>query len=234
MPIPVPRRRAPRRGRGPRPRSVASQRERAEHTPSDVEEIERLAVAAIALDEQIGVTEEFITLADLLSFAQPQVVVPTPPIVTSPLGENPLTTPTPISPGAPGDYSYVAEAQRRRPQNLGRSDLGGLAVNTYQLQMAVAQAFGIRPGNIGGRQGRGWRSDHPTGHAIDIPGSGERGQQIADWCIARASTYLLKYVIFNHRIRYPGRGWKASHPAASLPRAGVDAYHLRHVHVSTY
>lgn len=181
----------------------------------------------IDMDEPLEVMDEFMTLAALLSFATstPQAVAPTF------LDMTPTSTSTP---GGGGDASYVPGAQSDRGSNPARSDLGGLAVNTYQLKMAVAESFGIKPGSIGGRSYRPYKSDHTTGHAIDIPGSGARGQVIADWVIARASTYKVKYIIFNHRIWYPGRGWQPYTPSASVRGFASDPYHERHVHVSTY
>jgi hypothetical protein len=131
-----------------------------------------------------------------------------------------------------GDVSYVASAKGQ--SNPARSDLAGLAVNTYQLRQDVGGAFGIKPTSIGGRAYRPYKSDHTTGHAIDVPASGAKGDAIAAWVIARASTYSVKYIIFNWQIWYPGRGWKRYSPSSAVTGFASDPGHTRHVHVSTY
>jgi hypothetical protein len=218
MPLVVPQPRRPGRRRGapapkPTPRDPASQ-----HSPFEAERIDFVASLATLLDDQIEVVEDPLTQSMLLDFALQPLIVP---------ASSPATNTT-------GDASYVGEAQKGTGSNPARSDLGGLAENTYQLKMAVAAAFQIKPGSIGGRAYRPYKSDHTTGHAIDIPGAGDRGDLIAAWVVERASEYKVKYIIFNYRIWYPGRGWKPYNPSSAVKGFASDAGHVHHVHVSTY
>lgn len=220
MPIysPKPSRRQRGRRSQPAPRPVRPENEI--HDRRDAERIEELASLSLDTESPIETIEEFLTVADLLSFAASTSL--------QPLVEIPNFAPT----SATGDTSYVADAQGE--SNPALSSLGGLAQNTYDLKMAVAQAFSISPKSIGGRAYRPYRSDHTTGHAIDIPGSGDRGQAIADWVITQAARYKVKYIIFNYRIWYPGKGWQRYNPSSGVRGFASDAGHVRHVHVSTY
>jgi hypothetical protein len=224
MPIVVPRvSRSPRRG--PSRQFIPVQREGAAdapHSNSDAEELDRVISLSIFPDEQIEVVDDFVTVAALILFAQ-EASAPALPSLPAP-------TETTLLP----DASYVPKAQRDSGSNPARSDLGGLAENTYQLKMAVARQFQISPGSIGGRAYRPYKSDHTTGHAIDIPGSGARGDSIAAWVIPQTPAYKVKYIIFNHRIWYPGRGWQPYTPSKQVISFSSDPYHERHVHVSTY
>lgn len=225
MPIIVPKTgRSPKRG--PSRQFIPVQRDGASdtvHSNSDAEILDAVASLSIHLDDPIEVTDDFATIASLISMAQEQ---------SNPALPGVAVTPSASVVGA--DASYVSGAQQDSGNNPARADLGGIAANTYQLKMDVAKAFGISPGSIGGRAYRPYKSDHTTGHAIDIPGSGERGQSIADWVIERLSTYKVKYIIFNHRIYYPGRGWQTYNPSKAVQGFTGDPYHERHVHVSTY
>jgi len=194
------------------------------HSRSASEEIDYTAEAGVGtLDDPLEVLDEFLTTAMLIEFAMTPSVLD----VSSLL-------PSVLSPGSGGggDYSYVEGAAGA--DNPARSDLGGLAANTYALKVAVADQFQIKVGSIGGRAYRPYRSDHTTGHAIDIPGSGQRGQAIADWVITVAAAYRVKYIIFNYRIWYPGKGWRPYNPSSGVRGFSGDAGHVRHVHVSTY
>jgi hypothetical protein len=184
------------------------------------ERLDEVASRSIDLAYADDVTAEIVTIAELIAFA----TVPT-------LAPPPLTAGSFI---VPGDGTYVVEAQKLSSNNPARSDLDGLAQNTYQLKVDVGSAFGISLGSIGGRAYRPYKSDHTTGHAIDIPGTSSRGDAIAAWVVERASTYRVKYIIFNYRIWYPGKGWKAYNPSSSVKGFASDAGHVRHVHVSTY
>lgn len=220
MGIPVPKvsRRTVRRG--PQPQTVRPENESI-HGRS-AEKIDEAASLSVDLDEQVEVVSELLTIADLLAFAA----------VTPKQAEATLLPGSFASPAT--DTSYVAAAQSASKSNGARSDLGGLAANTYELKMTVANLFGIKPGSIGGRAYRPYRSDHTTGHAIDIPGSGDRGQQIADWVITVAAQFKVKYIIFNRRIWYPGKGWQVYNVPKAVDSFASDGAHTRHVHVSTY
>lgn len=223
MPLPVPiQRSSGGRRRGPSP---IRQRNENLHPPREAERIDQIASLT---SDRIETVAENLTLADLLAFAETPTTK-TPEI--QPLTPGSFTPPTSSSPGS---TDYVAAAIAAHPGNLARNDLGGLAVNAYQLGIDVGAAFGISPKDIGGRAYRPYKSDHTTGHARDIPGAGDRGLAIADWVIARAATYKVKYIIFNYRIWYPGKGWKAYNPSSAVVGFASDAGHVHHVHVSVY
>lgn len=217
MPFVAPAPRRPPRRRRATPQRPPLHDQRTEHSTFTSEQIDIAARIVGQLDDPLEVMEEFVTQAMLLDFANQPILVPQ--------GSTAVTT-------TPGDASYVPDAQSK--DNPARADLGGLAQNTYDLKMAVAAAFQIKPGSIGGRAYRPYKSDHTTGHAIDIPGSGERGDAIAAWVIERAAIYKVKYIIFNYRIWYPGKGWKTYTPSSAVKGFASDAGHVRHVHVSTY
>lgn len=220
MPFTTPPPKRPRRRGQPAARPIRRENSNI-HSTKESEATDFLASLSIDLSAPIDVTEELLTIADLLTFAAPTN----------------FTTDAPLLAGSfttTSDSSYVLEAQKGSSSNPARSDLNGLAPNAYQLGIDVAAAFSIKPSSIGGRAYRPYRSDHTTGHARDIPGSGERGQAIADWVVARASTYKVKYIIFNYRIWYPGKGWQVYNPSSSVRGFASDAGHVRHVHVSVY
>lgn len=219
MPLIAPQpRRPPRRRRATKKK--APLHPVAVHTTNEAERVDYTASLNTKLDDRIEVVDEFLTMSMLLDFALQPIMMP----MASPIAAD--------TSGSGGDASYVPGAQGA--DSPARSDLGGLSLITYQLKMAVAAAFQISPGSIGGRAYRPYKSDHTTGHAIDIPGSGARGDTIAAWVIERAPIHKVKYIIFNHRIWYPGRGWKPYTPSQSVINFASDPYHERHVHVSTY
>jgi len=223
MPLVVPgggkppsRRRRDQRPQGPRRENESI------HSPVASEKQDEAASLSTDLGQSLDVMAELLTVADLLSFATTTI------ISAPPLTGGSFTLPT------VNDGSYVKDAQAGAGQNPARSDLDGLAENTYALKMAVAEAFTMKPGSIGGRAYRPYKSDHTTGHALDIPGSGDKGQVIAQWVIERAAQFKVKYIIHADRIWYPGKGWQTYTPSGAVTGFASDARHLRHVHVSTY
>lgn len=225
MPIPVPGsgRASPRRRQPPRPQGPRRENESI-HSSVAAERLDETASLSIDTSSSIDVIAELLTVGDLLTFATDTLTITSAPA---------LTTASFAQPGN-SDSSYVKDAQAGAGSNPARSDLDGLAPNTYALKMAAAQAFTLKPGSIGGRAYRPYKSDHTTGHAIDIPGSGDQGQVIAQWVIDRAAQYKVKYIIHADRIWYPGKGWQAYNPSSAVSGFASDARHLRHVHVSTY
>lgn len=192
------------------------------HSRRVSEEIDDVAErGAAGINDPIEVIDEFLATALLIQFAM------TPAPLTADLLPSSFTAGP-----ATSDYSYVKDAAAA--DNPAQADLGGLAPNTYALKVKVAEQFQIKVGSIGGRAYRPYRSDHTTGHAIDIPGSGARGQAIADWVTTVAAAYKVKYIIFNYRIWYPGKGWQSYNPSSGVRGFSSDAGHVRHVHVSTY
>ncbi|WP_168581668.1 hypothetical protein [Gephyromycinifex aptenodytis] len=79
---------------------------------------------------------------------------------------------------------------------------------------------GFRPGN--------GRSDHHSGHALDVMVTGRDGDRIADWVRANARQLNVKYVIWQQGYWQPGMsGYR---PMAD--RGSVTANHWDHVHIS--
>lgn len=235
MPFAIPRsgggRGDTRRAPAPRPAASPTTNSANLHSPRDLTDIDNLVSLSANLNEQIETTSELLTITNLLEFASRQSAFTT----TPPLTSGSFNAPTTSDDGqSGGDASYVAAAQAASGNNPARSDLDGLAPNTYQLKMDIGAAFGINTSSIGGREYRPYKSDHTTGHAIDVPGQGDHGNVIAAWGIARAELYKLKYVIFNYRIWYPGRGWKTYNPPKAVLDFASDAGHVHHVHFSTY
>ena len=104
----------------------------------------------------------------------------------------------------------------------------GLRGNAVPVYCAVRTTFGIT--NIGGY--RAGAMDHGTGHAVDAMIGTNRalGDSVADYFIANASTYRIKYLIWRQRIWMPGSGtWRAM-----SDRGSVTANHYDHVHISVY
>lgn len=216
MPFSVPPRRRPQW----QPRPVTARSSRNFHPPKDTEEIDAAATAVERALLPIAVVAELTTLGDLVSWA------------ATASSQAPTLLEGTFAQPKSADASYVASAANQ--DNPARADLDGLAENTWLLKQAASRQFSIAPRSIGGRAYRPYKSDHTTGHAIDIPGSGEHGKQIAEWVVTVASQFKVKYVIHNKMIWYPGRGWLPYNPSAAVTGFSSDALHLRHVHVSTY
>jgi len=84
----------------------------------------------------------------------------------------------------------------------------------------------------------GWRSwgadktGHPAGLALDIPAGRDLGDRVATWATDNAGALGIKYVIWQQRIWYPGKGWAPMSPKSGDTGSGYDPNHLRHVHLS--
>lgn len=125
--------------------------------------------------------------------------------------------------------SYMAQSlafQKQMAQGAqggtGSGSAKGLSPNAAQWQAYAKSQWGVTVG--------GWRahgsvpnSDHPKGLAIDIMSSGGLGNRIANEFVSNASQRGVSYVIYNHQIWSPGRGWHPYH--------GPNP-HTDHVHVS--
>lgn len=80
--------------------------------------------------------------------------------------------------------------------------------------------------DLGGVAGRGGRSDHPNGFAVDVMARGERGDRIAACVLANRKELGVDYVLWKQRANY-GDGWER------MPDRGDDtANHRDHVHIS--
>lgn len=85
----------------------------------------------------------------------------------------------------------------------------------------------------------GWRasaadmSGHPAGLALDLQVGSDvnLGNKVAAYFIQNASALQVKYLIWQQRSWYPGKGWKAMATVAG-EAPGYDPNHKRHVHVS--
>lgn len=117
---------------------------------------------------------------------------------------------------------------------------GGLGPAAASLRAAIVQAFGIR--NIGGYANRniagtGKKSDHATGHAVDVmianwqSAAGKaQGNKVASYMVNNASKFGMKYVIWDSKIN-SGSGWRPyKHPGGNSP----TLQHKDHVHGSVY
>jgi hypothetical protein len=117
----------------------------------------------------------------------------------------------------------------QRQLALGASGMGGggggtgkETPNTAQWMQYAQQRWGVTVG--------GWRahgsvpnSDHPKGRAIDIMSSGGLASSIANDFVSQAGSRGVSYVIWNHNIWTPARGWH---------RYSGPNPHTDHVHVS--
>lgn len=94
------------------------------------------------------------------------------------------------------------------------------------VRSRVAVQFGLY--DIGGyRPGQG-RSDHHSGHALDVMVRGHRGDEVAEWFRANAGPLNVKYVIWKQGYWHPGMsGYR---PMAD--RGSETANHYDHVHIS--
>lgn len=96
--------------------------------------------------------------------------------------------------------------------------------------------------SFGGVGARGNKSDHPSGHAVDLmipawqtPAGKALGSQVAAWYVANGEAMHAKYVIWDSRINtLDGRGWRPYvNPQCSTAfRCGSTLQHRDHVHVS--
>lgn len=84
----------------------------------------------------------------------------------------------------------------------------------------------------------GWRSwgadktGHPAGLALDVPAGRDLGDRVATWATENADVLGIKYVIWQQRIWYPGKGWAPMSAKSGDTGSGYDPNHLRHVHLS--
>jgi Transglycosylase SLT domain len=138
--------------------------------------------------------------------------------------------PTPAAgPKPPRDGRFVA------PDNPSYLRLTPTAKHLYET---VWRTFKIT--SIGG-----WRSvgsvegsDHPHGRALDVmipyPSASGRvvGWRIANWSVAGADRYDVKYVIFNGRIWTRSRGWHGYRHPSDPCNCNPTLRHDDHVHIS--
>lgn len=109
--------------------------------------------------------------------------------------------------------------------------LGAVKDHVREAAGALIDRFGLA--SISGW--RSWGADktgHPAGLALDVPASRTLGDQVATWATDNAAALGIKYVIWQQRIWYPGKGWEAMAPKAGDTGSGYDPNHLRHVHLS--
>lgn len=123
----------------------------------------------------------------------------------------------------------VSSGGYSKPKSAGSTGSGsgswGLRPRAAAATHTLANMFHISAGNVGGFANRNiagtsTKSDHAFGLAADFMGA---HQNLADYAVHHAGALHVKYVIFNHRIWSPARGWHAY--------TGVNP-HTDHVHVS--
>ena len=102
----------------------------------------------------------------------------------------------------------------------------GLVPAAAAVYSAVRSTFGIT--NIGGMRPGDW-GDHGTGHAIDVMiTSSAQGDAVANYILANAGAFGIKYVIWQQRIWMPSTGsWKLMED-----RGSPTQNHMDHVHIS--
>lgn len=103
----------------------------------------------------------------------------------------------------------------------------------------VARQLGFS-GTIGGIGGRGYKSDHPTGHAIDLmtglSAAGKRnGWALANYYHSNRGKLRVKYIIFDGRIASSVDNWRWRHYGSTPDgNTSATALHKDHVHISFY
>jgi hypothetical protein len=143
----------------------------------------------------------------------------------------PTPKPAPPPPPAPAPAAKTAPAPKPAPAPAAHYTSAscqiGVVANAAAMCEAVYANFSVN--SIGGYRAGGW-GDHPTGHAIDIMVGAYNplGDTIADWAIANAGNYNVKYVIWRQRTWMPGSGWGP----IMADRGSISANHYDHVHVS--
>lgn len=111
--------------------------------------------------------------------------------------------------------------------------LGNLQPHTVRLADVAGPMFGIT--DIGGYRASDPYPDHPGGYALDFMTYSDtaKGQALADWLVANASTYRVRYILWNQQSWYdtrpPDTAWR---PMAD--RGNPTQNHMDHVHVSLY
>jgi hypothetical protein len=102
------------------------------------------------------------------------------------------------------------------------------------VQPWVKNAAEVLAGRVGITGVHGWRATsdydvggHPAGLAVDFPATPAQGNALVAYAIANAAPLAIKYVIWQQRIWYPGKGW-----TAMADRGSPSANHQDHVHVS--
>lgn len=119
---------------------------------------------------------------------------------------------------------------------------GGLGPVAAAARAFVQKTFGVS--NIGGYANRniagtGVKSDHATGHALDIMMTPDYksaqkralGNRIASWFVENPDAYGTKYVIYYDQIN-SGKGWRPyRHPSGA---SSDTLQHRDHVHTSFY
>jgi hypothetical protein len=143
-------------------------------------------------------------------------------------------TPTPrTSVQKKAAVATVATAKRTpsrasRGANYSRSGLGALSGMSRNAVAVINEVHASFPAlsNIGGFRA-GDPGDHGSGHAVDIMCGTSDGNAVAAHLQGMAGTLGITYIIWQQRIWYPGRGWKAM-----ADRGSATANHYDHVHVS--
>ncbi|MCT9933523.1 hypothetical protein N5079_25240 [Planotetraspora sp. A-T 1434] len=113
----------------------------------------------------------------------------------------------------------------------------GLTPRMITVRNAIMQEFPmpfsvgcLRPGDPG-EHGKGRACDFmmSSGGRMPEPDAKERGDALAQWCIAHAQQYGIMYIIWQQRFydMRTGTGWRMM-----SDRGGITANHYDHVHVS--
>lgn len=125
----------------------------------------------------------------------------------------------------PATIAPASDAPRTLAQSCSPRDIEGGAVGWVASAASyIATQTGFT-GQLLGRAGRAGNpnSDHPTGHAVDFMGAGDK---LADFVLAHQHELGVTYVIWRQRYN-DGSGWDRMED-----RGSPTANHLDHVHVS--
>jgi hypothetical protein len=159
-----------------------------------------------------------------------------PPVKETETSEPTSETPVPPpSEEAEIEGPIVDEAQTAEPQaTIGtecvapEGNYNGVEPWVATIGAHVQEKFNVEA--VSGKAGRGRTSDHPRGLALDfMTNTGNvDGDAIAEYLLVeRAEDFNVKYVIWQQRIRYPGKDW------VGMEDRGSDTEnHRDHVHVS--
>ncbi|WP_436495983.1 hypothetical protein [Actinokineospora sp. HUAS TT18] len=153
----------------------------------------------------------------------PSSTTTTPPVTTTTTPPPPPVTTTPPPP-PPVTTTPPRPKTTAKPAGSCSTTLDGVQPHVAQVGNHIKAKFGIK--DIGGREGRGGASDHPSGLALDFMVDTATGNAVADYILANQRAFGVTYVIWRQRYN-DGGGWDAMEN-----RGSPTANHMDHVHVS--
>jgi hypothetical protein len=197
-----------------------------------------LAVPTMAISGQADQNEGAVDPATLLHLSAADAAGQAQPVVLHTAGvpavEHSAILPPELEVAGLVKAAGLAEAAERARQRAGReaaarcdADLDGLGkVKPWARNAARFLSCLYDEPQLGGVAGRGGRSDHPSGLAVDFMVSRARGDRIAACALANQKELGVEYVLWRQRANY-GDGWERM-----SDRGGDTANHQDHVHIS--